>query len=75
MARRNGIQIALDKITAEIEELSKVRQRLLDVADPLVRRERKPRKVKAEAFPIPSKRRSHGEGATTDSGNMNYPPA
>jgi hypothetical protein len=67
MAKRSQIQVALDQIEAEIQQLEAVRDRLKAAA---FRVEPKRKPLKAA-----SKRRLSGEGATTDSGNMNYPPA
>lgn len=63
MTKKSQIQIAIDKIDAEIKALADARGRLYEAQQgtPLKRK------------PSP-RRRDRAEGGTTDSGNMNYPP-
>lgn len=65
MAAKSNVQIAIEKAEAEIA----FQQRLIESL-------KATQKAKARVEGTRrSKRRRDGEGATTDSGNMNYPPA
>jgi hypothetical protein len=66
MAKVSQLQAAIHSIDAEIALLQRARKVLTDTQAEKPSRERKS---------TAPKRRRNGEGATTDSGNMNYPPA
>jgi hypothetical protein len=72
MAGKGAIQKLIDQYTDQIAE----HQRAIESAKQFIDALRATQKAKARVEGTKrTKRRRDGEGATTDSGNMNYPPA
>lgn len=67
--RKSQIELAIDTAQAEVDQLQVFIERLKDQQ---ARISGKPKHKPLKAI---SKRRLNSEGATTDSGNLNYPPA